>query len=128
MKVLTIKNPWAYLIMYGFDFGSAIGFKIKDIENRTWYTPYRGPLLIHCSKSLDAHFPREDLPAGVHWQDYNGRIIGQVSLTDCIKDSKSLWAEKGLWHWVLKDPCPLKETIPARGALGLWEYTGVIAK
>ena len=34
MKALTIKQPWASLIVHG----------IKDIENRTWRTDYRGPL------------------------------------------------------------------------------------
>jgi len=34
MKVLTVKQPWAYLLCAG----------IKDIENRTWKLPekYRG--------------------------------------------------------------------------------------
>jgi len=39
MKVLSIRNPWAYLIAYG----------VKNIENRSWNTKYRGPLLIHSS-------------------------------------------------------------------------------
>jgi hypothetical protein len=116
MKVLTVKNPWAYFILYGSAFGH------KDVENRTWETKYRGPLLIHCSKSLDANFPREELPPGVNWQDFNGRIIGRVNLVDCVRNSKSLWAGKGMWHWVLRDPVPLKNPIQARGSLGLWDY------
>ncbi|MDR1902371.1 MAG: hypothetical protein LBQ88_08850 [Treponema sp.] len=64
MKVLSVKNPWAYLIIHGFDFGPEIGgFLIKDVENRTWYTGYRGPLLIHCSKNLDSNIPWE--PVGL---------------------------------------------------------------
>lgn len=39
MKVLTVKNPFGYLICYG----------IKDVENRTWNTKYRGTILIHTS-------------------------------------------------------------------------------
>lgn len=35
MKALTIKQPWASLIVHG----------IKDIENRTWRTDYRGPVI-----------------------------------------------------------------------------------
>jgi hypothetical protein len=122
MKVLSVKNPWAYLIIHGFDFGPEIGgFMIKDVENRTWYTRYRGPLLIYCSKNLDrdAYY---DLP--VNWKEYNGRIIGQVNLVGCIKNSKSRWAEPGLWHWVLENPKPLKVKIDVPGSLGLWEYNG----
>jgi hypothetical protein len=37
MKVISIRQPWAELIVRGK----------KDIENRTWNTCYRGPLAIH---------------------------------------------------------------------------------
>jgi hypothetical protein len=125
MKVLSVKNPWAYLIIFGFDFGPEIGgFKLKDIENRTWETKYRGPLLIHVSKNFDKNAWDND-PFNVKWADYNGCIIGQVSLVDCIRNSTSRWAEQGLWHWVLEDPRPC-QPIPAKGSLGLWEYTGKI--
>jgi|ERR1700758_4475866 hypothetical protein len=39
MKVIVIRQPWAWLIVNGF----------KDIENRSWRTRYRGPLMIHPS-------------------------------------------------------------------------------
>ena len=39
-KALTIKQPYASLIVEG----------IKDIENRTWKTNYRGRILIHAGK------------------------------------------------------------------------------
>lgn len=41
MKTLSILNPLAYLVAAG----------LKDVENRTWKTEYRGPLLIHASGS-----------------------------------------------------------------------------
>jgi hypothetical protein len=41
MKALTIAQPYAELIMRG----------LKPVENRTWGTNYRGPLLIHAGKS-----------------------------------------------------------------------------
>jgi len=37
VKILSICQPWAH----------AIVFMTKRIENRSWSTPYRGPLLIH---------------------------------------------------------------------------------
>lgn len=40
MKALSVKQPWAELIASG----------VKTIETRTWYTSYRGPLLICSSK------------------------------------------------------------------------------
>jgi hypothetical protein len=39
MKVLVVQQPWAWLIVN----------KHKDIENRTWKTKHRGPLLIQAS-------------------------------------------------------------------------------
>jgi hypothetical protein len=42
-KALTICQPYAELIARGE----------KVIENRTWPTSYRGPLLIHAGKSRE---------------------------------------------------------------------------
>jgi Na+-transporting NADH:ubiquinone oxidoreductase subunit NqrC len=125
MKVLSVKNPWAYLIMY----------KGKDIENRSWKTNYRGPILIHASKTSDLYayhclhagidnfnsiFIDEDEVAKIHSID--GCILGSIELCDCVQESDSRWAEKeGFWYWVLKNPKPC-EPIPIKGSLGLWEY------
>ena len=43
MKAITIKQPWASLIVHG----------VKDIENRTWHTNFRGRVLIHSSSKGD---------------------------------------------------------------------------
>ena len=42
MKVIVIRQPWAWLIVHGY----------KDIENRSWRTRYRGTLLIQASANL----------------------------------------------------------------------------
>ena len=41
MKTLSIRQPWASLIVKGF----------KDVENRSWRTPIRGEIAIHASAS-----------------------------------------------------------------------------
>ena len=46
MKAISIRQPWAWLIVHGY----------KDVENRTWATKYRGPILIHAGKTLDPGF------------------------------------------------------------------------
>lgn len=43
IKALSIRQPWAWLIVNGY----------KSIENRSWKTKYRGPFLIHASKTFD---------------------------------------------------------------------------
>lgn len=103
MKGLSVKQPWASLIVDG----------IKDVENRSRYTQYRGPLLIHASKVHDAVPLAETLPAGA--------IIGQVNLVDCCKRSASPWAEMGKYHWVLSDARPFDKPVPYPGRLGLFD-------
>ena len=112
MKALTVRQPWASLIMAG----------VKDVECRSWNTSYRGELVIHAGLATDrdaaafvlsigAELP-EDLPAGA--------ILGTVRLVDVVTDSDSPWAEAGKFHWILADPEPWTEPVPAKGRLGLW--------
>ena len=42
MKAINIHQPWA----------SVIAFGEKRFETRSWKTDYRGPLLIHASRTL----------------------------------------------------------------------------
>jgi hypothetical protein len=135
MKVLSVRQPWAYLIVAGY----------KDIENRTWYTGHRGPLLIHASKGVDPEnfMPKqrqyiesagivipEDLPRGA--------IVGSVNLVDvwnanCGKvrrhcsdchqyDLKyvndSPWFE-GPYGFEMADAVQFHQPIPYRGSLGI---------
>lgn len=40
MKALSIRQPWAWAILHTG----------KSVENRDWYTEYRGRVLLHASK------------------------------------------------------------------------------
>jgi ASCH domain-containing protein len=51
MKIISIRQPWASLIVSG----------AKDVENRTWPTRYRGPVLVHASQRADSVTERADL-------------------------------------------------------------------
>lgn len=112
---LTIHQPWAWLIVHG----------LKDVENRTWRTPYRGPLYIHAGKKLDEtarefvrlQFPEIQLPPDEDLK--RGGIIGRVNLKECVTGHPSKWARPCAWHWTLSDPQPLPLE-PMRGALGLF--------
>lgn len=114
MKVLSVQNPWAWAIVHG----------PKRIENRSWATIYKGPLLIHASKSRarlgDYGEGEPDADAMVY-----GAIIGRVTLVLCcelenlpIKYRDDRFA-KGLWCWVLADPVPLAPFV-TRGKVGLF--------
>lgn len=98
MKTITEKQPWASLIVEG----------IKDIENRTWPTKYRGRVLIHASAkgwkwklvfNYLSHAARDVMSAlgyDANWlkQLPTSAIIGSVEIVDCVINHSSIWAEK----------------------------------
>ena len=100
MKALSIRQPWAWLIIHGG----------KDIENRTWKTKYRGPVLIHAGKKIDmaAYSRLADEGIGLPPIDEleTGGIIGQVDIADCVNCSDSAWFG-GPLGFVLENPKPL---------------------
>jgi len=122
-KVLSVKNPWAWLICAGY----------KDVENRTWKTNYRGKILIHTSKtnrydcegnkeSLILHkiIKREDFDK---FKNIESAIIGECIIVDCVKNYNSVWAEKDVWNWIIKDAKLYDKPIEnIKGKLGVWNY------
>jgi hypothetical protein len=123
MKALSIKQPWAHLIIIG----------AKDVENRSRPTSFRGRFAVHVSlkradyDDVDIEVIPRDLrePVKRAWERNAsaGRVIGTVELIDCIRYSDSIWAVDDYWHWVLRDPRPYSRTRPAKGQLGLWEWS-----
>ena len=121
---LTIRQPWASLIVHGG----------KDIENRTWPTKFRGPVLIHASKKRDdrellsyRHLQRRrDIviewtgDASRKWKDLPcGGVIGIAEIVDCVSSRSSPWFV-GDFGFVLANP----RAVPffaCRGALGFWK-------
>lgn len=116
MKAITVRQPWAWLIVNGH----------KDIENRSWATAHRGPLLIHAGLKVDkediAWLRKQAKESGVDLPGVfpTGCIVGAVTLVDCVTEHPSEWFD-GPIGWVLIHPGELASPIPARGALGLWE-------
>ncbi len=118
MKTLSIKQPWAELIVSGK----------KTIELRNWNTKFRGKFLIHASKIPDKkgmkRFGFDELPVG--------KIVGQAELIDVKKyPSKESHAQDkdkhlaedswGSYGFLLINPKRI-ELIDARGMLGFWEF------
>lgn len=117
MKALSIRQPWAWLIIHGG----------KDIENRTWHTSHRGRFLVHAAKGMtkdEYHFacgfahglgvripPAKEL--------LHGGIIGSVELVDSVNRHESPWY-MGEKAFVLRDPDPLR-FIPLNGKLGFFD-------
>jgi hypothetical protein len=121
MKVLSIRQPWAWLIVNGH----------KDIENRTWPTMFRGEFLIHASKGMT----RDEYEQASHFAFHvyggcdlglpnfealeRGGIVGIAEITDCVSSSKSPWFV-GEYGFVLRNACRLPFK-PMRGMLGFFE-------
>jgi hypothetical protein len=142
MKVLSIMQPWASLIVMG----------AKQIETRSWMTTYRGPLLIHanasprhakqvCNFPLYKQFFR-------HWTDLPyGCIIGEVTLasSEPAEDIKDLLRKKanllfdnfiadpamelelgnfseGRYGWILSNPKKFQNLIETKGQIRIWDF------
>lgn len=118
MKALSIRQPWAWGIIYAG----------KDVENRDWFTRVRGRVLIHAAKTWkDDEFADAVsfmLELGITIPDLRttmqrGGIIGSVEIVDCVSASASPWFF-GKYGFVLRDPKPLP-FVPFRGSLGFFE-------
>jgi hypothetical protein len=130
MKALTISQPFATLIASGE----------KWVENRRWYTTYRGPLAIHAGKGLQ-YLDREEI------KDYpTGLIIATARLSACvvreelqrmsfhsttngnelIPGAKVTWRQafdhaytEGPFCWILENVQQI-DPVPIKGQQGLW--------
>lgn len=130
MKALSLKPPWHWAV---FEAG-------KWIENRSWKTNYRGPLLIHVSKNFDMdgwcfltnlgleteagdHFVP---PTEAECSDVIGHIIGRVDIVGCYVLTpflRRVWNTRwafGPYCWILEDARLFERRIPYRGRLGLF--------
>lgn len=117
MKAISIKQPWASLIIEG----------IKDIENRNWFTYHRGILYIHTGKGFDlqgAKLVSELYPEYKKIIEQSkrirGGIIGHVHITDCVTIHKSCWFH-GEYGFVLKSPKKI-DFHEMKGQLGIFNF------
>lgn len=128
MIALSIRQPWAWLIVNGY----------KDIENRYWPTKYRGPCLIHAGKTMTV----AEYDAAMAFIEWNvsadlvhqvpdkadlprGGLVGIADVVDCVKWSDSPWFTGsgdellGGFGFVLEDAKPVT-FLPWKGRLGFF--------
>jgi hypothetical protein len=136
MKALSIRQPWAWAIFYAG----------KRIENRTWSTNYRGPLLIHAARGMTSReycdavqfmidrklWPERAADSLLLYPDCwkRGGIVGKCWLDRVIEPGQGLglttnerfykWWDPNQYGWVLDkvEPLPFH---PCRGRQGLFE-------
>lgn len=140
MKALTIHQPHAMMLAIG----------LRTIETRSWFTRYRGPLLIHASKRWDddiaeqcreaagsirdAQFNKLSRAAremGVKtWGELLGCALAVAVVADCkpipqptgtLLDRQFGGFGPGRYGFVLTGLHTLPTPIPVRGAQGLWD-------
>jgi hypothetical protein len=134
MKALTIRQPFAHLIVTGR----------KRLETRKWLTSYRGPLLIHAARSVH----EEPIP-GVAIDLASlplGAIIGMVRLSACFSPLELTsdvghrlatqlltptersfgYFGPGWYAWELQDPVEFKTPLPCPGNINLWAPSRVL--
>lgn len=67
-------------------------------------------------------------PPYFHLRDYEvdgqtGCIIGSVEIVDCVQNHPSIWAEKGVYNWVLANPVLFNKPIEnVKGKLSFWDF------
>lgn len=140
MKALTLHEPFASLIAYGW----------KEVETRGWYTPYRGPLAIHAGlRKPDAtEISRFTFLLGHKGFELpplaKGAIVCVCELAYCVPTGlvqqvgqtklpspftpKHGWEvelqmgnyDRGRWAWILRDVQRLDPPMAARGMRKLW--------
>jgi hypothetical protein len=121
MKALTIRQPWADLIVSGR----------RPFEIRNWRPDYTGWILVHAGKKFDEEAARRLnlFAAGLAF----GAIIGKVHVDDCIEFTRESWEQlrpqhmewthyqPNMFGWRLSQAVKFERSIPWSGSLGLFD-------
>jgi hypothetical protein len=121
MKALSVCQPWAWAIVHG----------IKTIENRWRRTHYRGPLVIHASRSR--RYCQGDysqlLPGLPAWDELDyGALIGVVEVIGCVplEEVEDDPFAVGPWCWILRRPRRI-QPVPFKGQVSLFNVPDQLA-
>lgn len=142
MRVLSVRQPWASLIMIG----------AKPFEFRTWPLRVTGQRwAVHASKSRPRREELEGIFADIQSGYTSGMdaeaaaglvvaalnnpsvlpcgvILGTVLAGDPVR-ATTIWADADpeIWANPVSAPMPLAHPIPATGRLGWWQYDGPLS-
>ncbi len=126
VKALTVRQPWAELILRGR----------KPFELRSWRTKYRGPLVIHAASKVDAHQVRR---LGFNPESFvTSAFVGVAVLSDVRPhtraDARLLKKKRagfgwfpGNFSWVLKKPRRIS-AVWAKGQLSLFKVPRAVER
>lgn len=124
MKVITLKQPWASLVAYGY----------KKYEFRSWKLNYRGPILIHAGLGIDKEAMQKVKDLNLEFP--SKKIIGIVSIDDCIlldetissiisKENHLVYGNKIRtgYAWKLSNAKLVNIPESVSGKQGIWNYS-----
>jgi activating signal cointegrator 1 len=134
MKALSLYQPFATLVVLGK----------KRCETRGWHTEYRGPLLIHASRTfpeaareLCRREPVRRLLTDAGIRDSSdlrrGALLGTVHVRNCVpaeevdvsalRDLEQTLGDfgPGRWIWVLEQAARLVQPLPYLGRPGVFD-------
>ena len=108
MKCLTVRQPHATWIATG----------LKTIEVRSWFTHYRGPLLIHA--------------AGRVARGHRGEPHGPLGVTICIvtlDECRDMGTRDGrpVYHWMLRGRRRVRH-VPMKGQMAIYDPPSHVLK
>lgn len=118
MKAITLRQPWAWLVLHG-----------KDFENRKQRSGFVGNVLIHSSleqdneihliRSMRTYNHGKDIPDPSTELEFGG-IVGVARFGRWRLATESIWAN----HW---GGYPIEATqvlpfFPCKGRLGFWDF------
>ena len=149
MKALSIRQPWAWLIVRPDLTGQArldaiARREVKDIENRSWQTNHRGPTLIHAAKGMTRaeYEDVQDFLHDLHLYDgvgdefiqlpkldelQRGGIVGWANIVNCVPSAQadSPWHMEGQYGFRLVDAKPVP-FVPLTGRLNFFDVPNEI--
>jgi hypothetical protein len=118
MKALSIQQPWAMHILRDG----------KDVENRSWPTPFRGAFLVHAGKRFDSYCIEDGMVSGSGLAVERpksefplGAIVGIAEIVACGHEVSSVWSCYGQYQHVLRNAREFVTPIPYRGQLGYFD-------
>ena len=130
---ISVRQPWADLILFGDPHLEGTRHHRKDVENRTWQLPRKWfgvPMFLHAGKQNEWWAPSDP----EYDPTRHGALLGVVTFEHVVQDAyrhygeflfdklrpPSRWAVEGQYHWLISAAEPLPDPIPYRGRLGVF--------
>jgi hypothetical protein len=121
MRCLAVRQPYAWAIVAG----------AKDIENRSWTTDYRGPVIIQASSSKTEVSKLAKAHKLATERFAFSALIGVADLVDVVPLSPELEPNPSAWGphcWRFANARIFREPITAKGKLNLYTLAPDLAE